>query len=293
MIYTIENKYFKLEANDEGAELWSILDKREDGRPIIWQGDPEVWDEHSPILFPYCGCLKEGFFVENGITYNGNPHGFGKTSIHRVKRISDNSILFSLEADETTMQMYPWNFELETEYRLEEDKIICIFHVHNRDEKDMPFGLGFHTGYCCPFSSEYAPSDYRIKFEKSESPIHLQHNENGNLTGKEVELFHENNFLTLDYEQFPQSFILSNVHSRYIQIEEIPTGRYVRMYPEGAPEMALWSQPDRASYVCIQPWYSAPDSADSDHSLWHKKDIQILKAGESRDYQQIIETGKL
>ena len=45
MIYTIENKYFKLEANDEGAELWSILDKREDGRPIIWQGDPEVWDE--------------------------------------------------------------------------------------------------------------------------------------------------------------------------------------------------------------------------------------------------------
>ena len=99
--------------------------------------------------------------------------------------------------------------------------------------------------------------------------------------------------MTLDYEQFPQSFILSNVHSRYIQIEEIPTGRYVRMYPEGAPEMALWSQPDRASYVCIQPWYSAPDSADSDHSLWHKKDIQILKAGESRDYQQIIETGKL
>ena len=28
MIYTIENKYFKLEANDEGAEVWSILDKR-------------------------------------------------------------------------------------------------------------------------------------------------------------------------------------------------------------------------------------------------------------------------
>ncbi len=77
MIYTIENKYFKLEANDEGAELWSILDKRRWASYYL-AGRSEVWDEHSPILFPYCGP-KRGIFVENGITYNGNPHGFGNT----------------------------------------------------------------------------------------------------------------------------------------------------------------------------------------------------------------------
>ncbi len=27
------------------------------------------------------------------------------------------------------MQMYPWNFELETEYRLEEDKIIFAYSM--------------------------------------------------------------------------------------------------------------------------------------------------------------------
>lgn len=293
MIYSIENEFFKLDARDEGAELWNISDKKNNGKAIVWQGDPDVWNEHSPILFPYCGGLRDGKFIEDGVTYTGSPHGFGKTSVHKVKEVTDHSITFLLESDEMTKSIYPWDFTLETEYRLEGNQVFCIFRVHNADQKDMPFSLGFHTGYCCPFSPEYKPRDYRIRFEKKESPIHLEHNENGNLSGREEEFFHDSDVLTLDHRQFPQSFILTNIKSDYIQIEEIPTGRYVRMYPNGVPNLAFWSQPDRAGYVCIQPWYGAPDSCDSDYNLWHKKDIQVLKAGETGEYRQVMEAGVL
>lgn len=292
MIYSIENDFLKVEVNDNGAELWNIFDKQNGGMPRLWQGE-KVWNERSPLLFPYIGCLKDGRFIEGDVTYEGAPHGFAKNMKHQLKVQEADRLVFVLASSEETLKKYPWKFELETEYRVDGNQVIWTARVTNTDEKKMPFGIGIHTGYMCPFDESHSAYDYVIRFAEKENAVHLRHNENGNLTGEEIPFLQNEDVLTLDHPQLPGSFMLGNVKSDYIQIEETATGRYSRVYLKGAPVVAFWSQPNNAEYVCIQPWYSAPDRADSDNHLWSKRAVQTAEPGETREYSQVIELGTL
>ena len=53
---TIENEYIKVEVNECGAELYSIV-RKSDGREFLWQGNPEYWKRRSPVLFPIVGAV--------------------------------------------------------------------------------------------------------------------------------------------------------------------------------------------------------------------------------------------
>ena len=50
----LENQYLLVEASEDGAEITKIYNK-EDGTDIIWEGNPEFWKRHSPVLFPNVG----------------------------------------------------------------------------------------------------------------------------------------------------------------------------------------------------------------------------------------------
>ena len=45
----LENQYLLVEASEDGAEITKIYNK-EDGTDIIWEGNPEFWKRHSPVL---------------------------------------------------------------------------------------------------------------------------------------------------------------------------------------------------------------------------------------------------
>ncbi len=47
MIYTIENEFLRVSAEDSGAELRSIT-LRKNGKEFLWQGDPSVWYGREP-----------------------------------------------------------------------------------------------------------------------------------------------------------------------------------------------------------------------------------------------------
>ena len=46
----IKNDSLSLSISEHGAELQSIKDIN--GKEYLWDGDPEYWPRHSPILFP-------------------------------------------------------------------------------------------------------------------------------------------------------------------------------------------------------------------------------------------------
>ena len=72
---TISNKYLTVTINSLGAEVESI---KKEGREILWEGNPDIWAEHSPILFPICGGLKNNKFIFGGKEYNMPKHGYAK-----------------------------------------------------------------------------------------------------------------------------------------------------------------------------------------------------------------------
>ena len=59
MIYTIENEFLRVSAEDDGAQLNSV-ELKENGKEFLWQGDPSVWYGRAPVLFPIIGQLLDG-----------------------------------------------------------------------------------------------------------------------------------------------------------------------------------------------------------------------------------------
>ena len=59
-----------------GAELVSF--KSSDGFEHIWQGDPQYWGGHAPVLFPIVGALRENKTRIKGDWYEMGRHGFAR-----------------------------------------------------------------------------------------------------------------------------------------------------------------------------------------------------------------------
>ena len=67
--HILENEKLQVTIFDRGAELTSVVDKRND-RERLWQADPEVWNRHAPILFPFVGKVANGKYRVNGQEYD-------------------------------------------------------------------------------------------------------------------------------------------------------------------------------------------------------------------------------
>ena len=61
MEFILENENLRVTVESHGAELVSVVNKQT-GAEMLWQADPAVWARHAPVLFPYCGRLKDGAF---------------------------------------------------------------------------------------------------------------------------------------------------------------------------------------------------------------------------------------
>ena len=76
--HIIENDYLKVTIEDKGAELVSVYDK-ENNEERIWCSNPDVWNRHAPILFPFVGKVNNGVYRYNGKEYEmKTQHGFAR-----------------------------------------------------------------------------------------------------------------------------------------------------------------------------------------------------------------------
>ena len=70
----LENGDLLVEINRFGAELARIYDKTHQ-REVLWEGKPEIWGRHAPILFPFVGkCYEDRYYYE-GKAYPMTSHG--------------------------------------------------------------------------------------------------------------------------------------------------------------------------------------------------------------------------
>ena len=72
MLYTIENEFLKVDINDEGAQMMSLVGKKT-GFEYLWQGDATFWASRATVLFPICGRLTDGK-VDDFATKNEMMH---------------------------------------------------------------------------------------------------------------------------------------------------------------------------------------------------------------------------
>jgi aldose 1-epimerase len=271
MEFTIENEYLKVTVTSFGAQLKSVV-RKSDNVEHMWQADPDVWGCHAPILFPYTGRLKDARMVAKGKTYENSPlHGFAQHLEHALVVKNKDTLVLQVTDTPETLAIWPWKFRLLSSFVLDEDVLHHTLTVENRDEEEMPFGIGYHPGFAFPFDDKHTYEDYELRFDKVESPICMDTAPRGLLSGGTYYLGKNITAIPLDDQLFANdSHCMVGLQSDTLGIYEKDTGRGVVCAIKAFPYCLIWSKPGEPKFVCIEPWNSLP-SPENGGLAWNEK----------------------
>lgn len=275
MIYSISNEYIQVSIKKLGAELCS-LKKLDDTLEYIWQADEKYWARHSPILFPIVGKLLDNEYIYENKTYKISQHGFARDCIFELVKKEDDSIVFKLQSSEDTLNIYPFEFELYVEYRIEKNTLDIIWKVLNKSKGEMLFSIGAHPAFNWPLKSG-DKSEYFMEFEDTKELQRLPLTSKGiNADYELVEL--ENSNLSLDEELFKDdALVIQNLENKSIVLKNSLDDSMVKVEFESFPYLGIWSKPTGAPFICIEPWYGVADFINHNKELKDKKGIISLE----------------
>lgn len=268
MTITISNATLTAKINSKGAELISL--KKAD-REYMWEGNPEFWGKHSPILFPIVGTLKDNSYLVNEQQFELSRHGFARDNEFKVVESSENKAVFSLSSSEATLKIYPFEFELKVIYTLEENQLQISYEITNNSKEQMPFSIGGHPAFALPENFE----NYSLLFEKQEvlKSFELEND----LVSDKINNFElEKKQLPLNYAIFEKdALIFKSMESKWIEILE-KQKPLLRFSYNDFPNFGIWTKTN-APFICLEPWLGYSDTFQSDGNLFNKEGIIALK----------------
>ncbi len=289
MIHEISNFILSANIRETGGELVSI--KSKSGREYIWQGYPDYWRGHSPVLFPICGSLRNNQAqLRNGKAVTMLRHGFARKMLFTCDFAAGEKAQFTLVSNEKTLESYPFPFTLVIRYELLGPSVETRYIVTNTGEEDMPFFIGGHPGFCCPIDESAGFEDYLIEFEHEESctiPTPVMGTGLIDLDRRK-EFLKKQKVLSLTKELFDEdAVILDHLHSRRVKLIHKDKTHGIELAFCDFPYLILWSASGGA-FVAMEPWCGLSTCNDEGDLFEDKRNVMILKPGESRTYRYTI-----
>lgn len=295
-IRTLENEEIKIQVSDHGGELVSLV-KKSTGEEYIWNADPAFWGRHAPVLFPIVGGVKDKKYTVAGKEYSLGQHGFARDMEFEFVSQSETEIWHRLVANEETKKIYPFDFELETGFRLFRNQVVVLWRVKNLGKENMYFSIGAHPAFNCPMKEGEKRSDYELLFE-GVSILNVRMLDGGLAETKleQLELtkkpFGMKNYGTVKIadDLFDRdAYIVENHQTREVALAR-PDGSIYVSVKFDAPLFGVWSAKNVAPFVCIEPWYGRADAVDSDGDFTKKPYINELEPGQvfSKNYHICI-----
>ncbi|MDE5965381.1 MAG: aldose 1-epimerase family protein, partial [Lachnospiraceae bacterium] len=206
-VYELKNEFLTVKLKTLGGELVSIV-KNDTGVEYLWNGDEKYWKRNAPILFPLVGSLKGGHYTYDNQEYAMGQHGFARDMVFRVKEKTENSIWFSLSANEETLAKYPFQFLLELGYILTGSTIKVCWRVVNEDDKTMYFSIGGHPAFMCPLDGKGSQTDYYLLFDTPRNIYYGKLDSNGLLSRRHLELSTQGGVMRIDADLFAEDALI-------------------------------------------------------------------------------------
>ena len=277
-----------------GGELISFkldgIEKLHQGKDCIDENGKVYWKRHSPVLFPIVGKLKKNKTIINGKTYEIMQHGFARDMEFEPITKLDNFHSYMLKSNKSTLARYPFEFELYTTYRLDENKLTTIYKVINVGNSNMPFGIGGHPAFKIDIE-ELNDGNYYLEFEEPEEKIHFLYLVDG-LIGTEYakNIMSDKTKIYLNKNSFNNdALIMKGITSKKISLKNKKNNKtLLTMDFTGFPYLAVWSKPN-APFLCIEPWKNTADTVKSSGIFAEKTDIITLKPKESFECKYTVE----
>ena len=281
MTTTISNSNLTAQINHFGAELFSL--KNSENKEYIWEGNPAFWGKHSPILFPIVGTLKNNSFHYKESEYHLSRHGFARDMDFELIEKLKNSATFSLTSSEESRKVYPFNFELQICYSLEENKLNIDYKVINKNDETMPFSIGAHPAFALPKPFE----EYALLFGYNEI-LTSYTLENDLLSDNFSTIEMVDNQVPLNYSLFEKdALIFKKLQSKSITILE-NQNPLLRVRFDNFPNLGIWTK-SNAPFLCIEPWLGYSDTVHSSGNILEKEGVQLLEPKKSLECNFSIE----
>lgn len=268
MTTTIKNSNLSAEINPFGAELISL--KSNNTKEYIWEGNPDFWGKHSPVLFPIVGTLKNNSFLYGRTEYHLSRHGFARDMTFELIEKKENSAIFSIKSSEETLKKYPFEFELQLIYTLHDSTLDIEYKVINTGKSKMPFSIGAHPAFALAGNFE----NYAIAFEKEE-PLEYYLLENDLISSKTATMQSNQKQIPLTYDLFENdALIFKKLQSNTLTILE-DSNPVLTVHFEDFPSLGIWTKMN-APFLCIEPWFGYSDTNENSGDLFEKEGIQVL-----------------
>lgn len=280
MIYFLKTEKVKIAVSTFGAELQSIQTKNLSH--ILWQKETNHWNRIAPILFPIVGRLKNDSYTFAGESYSMTQHGFARDQEFELIEKTANSLRFRLCSNVETKQKYPFNFEFDTIYSIDENNLKIEHIIRNLSSENLPFSVGGHPA----FKLESDISDYVLEFDQKYS-VQQSVLSNGFIKNETVELVLEKE-MALNYSLFENdAIVIKHPPFKQIGLKHLPSGKRVKMNCKNWTALGIWTKKE-APFICIEPWWGWADELNSNGNILEKAGMQFLSPGKESCYTYLI-----
>ena len=248
-------------------ELWSLTFFFE-GKQILYCEMEGVYNlELSvrggiPVLFPIAGRVSNDSYTLEGVTYPMYMHGIARKYawdvIDTYLSEEKGSITLSLKSNDQIKKFYPFDFELQYCFELNEKGFTLRQTYINSDNKPMPIGTGFH-----PYFMTSNKEGIRLSTGASKCYDAVQ---GGN----------RNYCDQIDFSVPEVDVILLDPSKECVAFENRADGWNASLkYDDEFKYIVIWSC-DGKDYVCVEPWMALPGALDT------KDDLMWLEGGKEK-----------
>lgn len=255
----LNNGVLSVTISTYGAEVVSAI---RNGKEMVWQGSEKFWTGHSPLLFPVCGAFRDFKYEYKGNTYEIPPHGFTRKSNFEITSKSENSVTMTLIQSAENKAVYPFEYDFVVTYSIKENQLTSVVEVKNNQSEPMYFSFGSHES----FNLEGALEEYSVELENEE--VFLSPKIVGRLLTYENIDFGSGKVIKLEKQLFKyDTFMLRDISSRKLFLRH--GDKIIAQFDYDASNLLIW-QPVGAPFICIEPWFRAPDYIDTCHDITKK-----------------------
>ncbi len=277
-MFEISNQSLIVQISATGAEIQSIISK-DTSLEYMWSGDASFWGKKSPVLFPIVGGLKNGSYQYQGIHYQLGRHGFAREREFTVSKQSTESIRFSLVSDETTKDVYPFDFVFSIEYTVSKNLLTVQYIVENIGDDVLLFSVGAHPAFKVPVVDGTTYEDHYLVFSDHENAGIFPLSAEGLIEKDTIPLLSNAITIPLTKELFAKdALVFKHLKSNYIGILNNKNTHGLKLHYTDFPFMGIWAAKN-ANFVCIEPWCGIADSVDATGDLPKKEGINLLAPG--------------